>query len=54
MAVFLLEYREDEDRQVKFCIKEASSPVSEDRQFYQWCHFNENLTVSNNINTVFF
>ena len=51
MPVFLLECREDEERQADFCRKEASSPVlgTIASFIYQWCHFNVSIMVSNNI-----
>ena len=49
MAIFLLECREDEERQVNSPRKE----VRNDGQFYQWCHFKRNLMVRNNIIIIF-
>ena len=51
MAVFLLECREDEERQADFL--GFFTRFGNDGQFYQWCHINRNLMVSNNIIIVF-
>ena len=52
---FLLEYREDEERQADFCRKEASSPLLEmTASFTNGTIFNGNLMVSNNIIIVVF
>ena len=52
-SCFLLECREDEERQADFCRRGLYTTVRGDGQLYQWCHFNKNLMVSNNIIIVF-
>ena len=52
MAVFLLECREEEERQADYPSKKASLPVLE-TMARQWYHFNNNSMVSNNIIILF-
>ena len=51
MTIFLLECREDVERQANFCRKEALLEMT--ASFTQGCHFNGSLMVSNNVVTVF-
>ena len=55
MAIFLIECREDEERQANFPSKEASLPVLEKTASFTdgSYHFNGNLMVGNNIIIVF-
>ena len=53
MAVFLLQCREDKERQADFVERKPLYHFREDGEFYQWCHFNRNLMVNNNIIIVF-
>ena len=55
MAVFLLEYRKDEERQADFSGKEATSPILETMASFtnSIYHLNANLMVNNNTIIVF-
>ena len=49
MTVFLLECREDKEKTRQFPRKGFPTHCRDDDQFCQWCHFNRNSVMSNNI-----
>ena len=53
MAHFLLESKEDDERQDLFLLKKPVLPFQNNNQFSRWYLFNENIILSNSIIKVF-